>query len=203
MNSTNSNSSALVAYAILTFWFDDPSVKASEYGQKRRVWFRKDPTFDQHVRQRFYTSYEQARLGTYDDWVHSPKTALALTVMLDQFPRNMFRGTPRSFEAGEQALAVAQEAIAQKHDQVLIPVERQFLYLPFEHSENLEHQNQSVALFEALVREAPELNDSLQYAYRHRIIIDRFGCFPHRNNILNRPSTPAEIEFLKQPGSGF
>ena len=194
---------AEIAAKILTFWFDDPTQPGSEYGQERRIWFHKDPTFDQRIREQFLTSYEQARQGTYEDWQQTSREALALAVLLDQFPRNMFRGTPRSFEAVDQALVVAQAAIAHGFDQALIPVERIFLYLPLEHSENLDHQNQSVALFEALVQAAPTLHSTLEYAYRHHDIITRFGRFPHRNKILGRPNTPGEAAFLKQRGSHF
>jgi len=192
-----------IATDILNFWFDNPTAPESEYGQLRRVWFRKHPDFDQQVRDRFLTAYEAARQGHYDDWVQHPRPAVALVVLLDQFPRNMFRGTPQSFATDDQALAVAQQAIAIGHDQAVIPVERLFLYLPLEHSENLHHQQQCVTLIESLVEAAPDLESTLDYSYRHRDVIARFGRFPHRNAMLNRPSTPAEVEFLQQPGSRF
>lgn len=192
-----------IAQQILVFWFDDPAAPNSEYGQQRKVWFRKDPAFDQQIRDRFLSTYEHARLGELDPWLTDPRPALALTLLLDQFPRNMFRGTPRCFEADAQALQVAETAIAQGHDQAVLPVERMFFYLPFEHSENLGHQHQAVAYFEALVNAAPELQSTLEYAYRHRDVIAQFGRFPHRNEILGRSSTPAEAEFLQQPGSRF
>ncbi|MGF1522426.1 MAG: DUF924 family protein [Leptolyngbyaceae cyanobacterium] len=191
------------ARKILNFWFDDPAVADSEYGQERRIWFHKDPAFDQHVREQFMDNYEQARQGVYDDWLQTARSALALIVLLDQFPRNMFRGTPRSFEADSQALSVAQAAIARGYDRSLMPVERIFLYLPFEHSENLKHQDQSVAFFKSLIHAAPELQSSLEYAHRHHDVVARFGRFPHRKTILGRTSTPAEIEFLKQRGARF
>ncbi|NEQ42637.1 MAG: DUF924 domain-containing protein [Leptolyngbya sp. SIOISBB] len=191
------------AQAILTFWFDDPAIPNSEYGRQRKIWFRKDPSFDQQVRDRFLSIYEQARQGTFAPWIEQPRSALALTILLDQFPRNMFRGTAHCFEADSQALATAQAAIAHQHDHALIPVERMFLYLPFEHSENIEHQRQAVSLFEALARSAPELQSTLDYAYRHRDVIAQFGRFPHRNESLGRESTEAEILFLKQPGARF
>jgi uncharacterized protein (DUF924 family) len=191
------------AQAILTFWFGDPAVPDSEYGQQRQIWFRKDPDFDAQVRDRFLALYEQARAGECGRWLEQPRSALALTILLDQFPRNMFRGTARCFEADAQALATAQTAIARHYDQALIPVERMFLYLPLEHSENIEHQHQSVSLFETLVQDEPALQTTLDYAYRHRDVIAQFGRFPHRNESLGRPSTPAEQQFLQQPGSGF
>ncbi|MEM1291595.1 MAG: DUF924 family protein [Cyanobacteria bacterium P01_H01_bin.162] len=191
------------ATQILNFWFDVPAKPNSEYGQQRRIWFHKDPKFDHQIRDEFAEIYQLARQGNCASWLANPKTALALIVLLDQFPRNMFRGTPQSFEADAQALHVAQNAIARQYDQALLPVERMFFYLPFEHSENLAHQNQAVAYFEALVRVAPALRSSLDYAYRHRSVIAEFGRFPHRNSILGRTSTPAELDFLAQPGSGF
>ncbi len=191
------------AQAILTFWFDDPATPNSEYGQQRKIWFRKDPTFDQQVRDRFLPLYQQARAGECDGWREQPRSALALTILLDQFPRNMFRGTARCFEADAQALDTAEAAIANHFDQLLLPVERMFLYLPFEHSENIDHQHRAVSLFETLVQTAPELQSTLDYAYRHRDVIAQFGRFPHRNESLGRKSTSAEIEFLKQPGARF
>lgn len=191
------------ATQILNFWFDVPAATDSEYGQQRRLWFHKDPKFDHQIRDKFAEIYQQARQENCASWLANPKTALALTVLLDQLPRNMFRGTPQSFEADTQALHVAQSALARQHDQALLPVERMFFYLPFEHSENLTHQDQAVAYFEALVQVAPELRSSLDYAYRHRSVIAEFGRFPHRNSILSRTSTPAELDFLAQPGSGF
>lgn len=189
--------------AILTFWFGDPAVPNSEYGQQRKIWFRKDPSFDQQVRDRFLPVYGQARQGACDPWLEQPRSALALTILLDQFPRNIFRGTARCFEADPQALTTAKIALSYQHDRALLPVERMFLYLPFEHSENIEHQHQAVSLFEALVRSAPELQSTLDYAYRHRDVIAQFGRFPHRNESLGRQSTAAESQFLQQPGARF
>ena len=188
---------------ILHFWFGDSRSPNSDYGQQRQVWFRKDADFDQQIRDRFLAGYAQARRGEFADWLETPRAALALTLLLDQFPRNMFRGTARCFEADAQALATAQGAIARQHDQALLPVERMFFYLPFEHSEKLDHQNQAVHYFEALLQEAPDLQSTLDYAYRHREVIQQFGRFPHRNESLGRPSTAAEVDFLQQPGSRF
>lgn len=191
------------AQTVLTFWFGDPADPASEYGQQRKIWFCKQPKFDQQIRDRFLSVYERGHQGELDSWLAAPQSALALTVLLDQFPRNMFRGTKRCFEADTQALNVAQTALSRQYDQALLPVERMFLYLPFEHSENIAHQNRAVALFEELVQSAPELQSTLDYAYRHRDVIAQFGRFPHRNESLGRPSTPAETTFLQQPGTRF
>jgi uncharacterized protein (DUF924 family) len=192
-----------IATVILNFWFGDPTLADSPYGQQRPCWFCKDVAFDAAIHDRFLTTYQAARRGTYDHWRQTPQGALALVILLDQLPRNMFRGTAESFASDKQALETAQWAISQSYDQTLIPVERMFLYLPLEHSENLTHQTQCVALFEALVQIAPELQSTLDYAYRHQDVIAQFGRFPHRNTLLGRESTPAELAFLGQPGSRF
>jgi uncharacterized protein (DUF924 family) len=188
--------------AILKFWFGD-SPQESSYEQRRQLWFRKRPEFDAEIRQRFADVYEQAATGALDAWQQAPLSCLALIIVLDQFPRNMFRDTPQAFATDAKALDVAQRAVAQGFDQQLRPLQRIFLYLPFEHSENLAHQHQSVELTRQLSAEAPALADVFDYAVRHQDVIERFGRFPHRNRILGRESTPEEIEFLKQPGSSF
>lgn len=188
------------AKKILDFWFGQPD--GASYGKPRQVWFVKKPEFDLEMRTRFVSDYEQAAAGNLDDWKNSPQNCLALILLLDQFPRNMFRGTPGAFATDWQALSTAQYAIAQAYDRELLPVQRWFVYLPFEHSENLEHQNQAVALYEQL-RDDPDSADPINYAIRHREVILRFGRFPHRNAILGRVSTPDEEAFLQQPGSSF
>lgn len=187
---------------ILEFWFGRRQANETEYGKRRAIWFSKNPEFDQKIQTRFRADYEQAAAGKLDHWRESPQGCLALTLLLDQFPRNMFRGDPQTFATDSQALSVAQHAITQGFDQQLLPIQRWFIYLPFEHSENLEHQNQAVALFRQLGDDPDSLN-VLDYAIRHRAVIERFGRFPHRNKVLGRPSTPEEVEFLKQPGSSF
>lgn len=188
------------AEAILTFWFGQPD--ESEYGKSRKIWFTKDPAFDREIRDRFYEDYKLAAAGTLDHWRELPQSCLALIILLDQFPRNMFRGQPQAFATDPQALAAAQYAVERGFDQQLLPVQRWFVYLPFEHSENLEHQNQCVALYQQL-SDHPESLETIDYALRHRAVIERFGRFPHRNKILGRETTPKEAEFLKQPGSSF
>jgi uncharacterized protein (DUF924 family) len=188
---------------ILTFWFDDPDVADSEYGKQRKVWFVKNPAFDQEIIDRFLSTYEQAIAGHLDDWQKTPSGCLALLIVLDQFSRNMFRGTPRAFAADAKALAVAKDAIAKGFDRQVEPFKRIFFYLPLEHSENLGDQHHSVLLYQQLGDAHGDLANVLEYAIRHREVIERFGRFPHRNAILGRESTLEEIEFLKQPGSSF
>jgi uncharacterized protein (DUF924 family) len=185
---------------ILDFWFG--KLTEPSYGQQRREWFQKDPAFDQTIRDQFMGIYTQAASGELANWPETPSGCLALVIVLDQFPRNMFRGTPEAFATDPQALTVAQTAVNREFDCQLQPVQRWFIYLPFEHSEDLAHQQQCVRLFEQL-RHDPASVSTIDFAYRHLQIIEQFGRFPHRNAILGRASTPAELEFLQQPGSGF
>jgi uncharacterized protein (DUF924 family) len=188
---------------ILHFWFGEEAYSAESYAERRKLWFGKNPAIDQEIRDRFLELYHQASAGVLQGWAESPQGCVALVVLLDQFPRNMFRDQPQAFATDAQALKVAQRAIAQGFDRNLSPVERIFLYLPLEHSENLDHQRQCVALMASVCKDHPELNDPYDYALRHQAVIERFGRFPHRNRILGRESTPEEVEFLKQRGSSF
>jgi uncharacterized protein (DUF924 family) len=188
---------------ILKFWFGDPAVEATDYASRRKLWFGKQPEFDAAIRQQFQPIYEQAASGALDDWQQTPEGCLALLILLDQFPRNLFRDQPQAFATDAKALAVAQQAVEQGFDRQLDPIQRVFVYLPFEHSEDPQFQQQSVALFDQLQTAAPELADTYDYALRHQAVIDRFGRFPHRNEVLGRVNTPEEAEFLTQPGSSF
>lgn len=193
--------------AVLNFWFADPQTGSANYDQWRKAWFIKDSAFDQQVRDRFLATYEQAATGELDPWQESPAGSLALVLVLDQFPRNMFRRDPRAFATDPKALETTQGAIAKGFHQQLKPLQQLFLYLPLEHSENLDHQNQCVALFHKLITDHPglgkEFENTYSYAFRHQAAIKQFGRFPHRNEILGRATTPKETEFLKQPGSSF
>lgn len=185
---------------ILNFWFGTPT--QLNYGKPRDVWFSKNSDFDQQVKTRFLSDYELAASGKLNHWQDVAESCLALIILCDQFPRNMFRDRPKSFATDRQALAFAQYAVEREFDRQFIPVKRWFFYLPFQHSENLEHQRQSLALFEQLGNDPDSLN-CIDYAIKHLKIIERFGRFPHRNQILGRETTPEEAEFLKQPGSSF
>lgn len=185
---------------ILDFWFADGP------DQFRQAWFTKDAAFDAEIARRFGTLVAPAREGTLDDWAATPEGALALLILLDQFPRNLFRGAPEAFASDPHALALARRVVLeQRLDLRLTATQRVFLYLPFEHAESLEAQDLSVALFEGLrdwpAHAAP--GGTIAYAWAHRAVIARFGRFPHRNGILGRESTPAEQAYLAQPGAGF
>ena len=187
------------AEEVLEFWFgreDEPG-----FGEFREAWFRKDPEFDQMVRDRFQDLYEGAARGDLDAWKDEAHSCLALAILLDQFPRNMFRGGPRSYATDRKAQEIAEYAVDRALDRELPAFQRMFLYMPFMHSEDLEHQRRSVELFGVLGGE--DDGDSSHYAVQHMEIIERFGRFPHRNEVLGRQTTPEEAEFLTQPGSSF
>lgn len=183
---------------VLAFWFGD----GDEHGRYRRAWFVKDTAFDEAIRSRFLGLHEQALQGSLARWLEAPASTLALVIVLDQFSRNLFRNSPRAFAGDATALAAARRALDRGDDRSMLPVERLFLYLPFEHSESPDDQRRSCELMRTLSG-LPDLGDVYEFALRHREIIERFGRFPHRNAALGRESTPEEVEFLKTPGSGF
>lgn len=192
---------------VLSFWFGDLSSGAVTPEVAKR-WFEKDPAFDEAARAAFEPDAHAAMQGQRDEWASSPRGTLALVILLDQLTRNIYRDTPKAFAGDARALALSREAVARGDDRALSPVERIFLYMPHMHSEDLEVQERSVELFEALARELEgplrEMADSsADFARRHRDIIARFHRFPHRNAILGRPSTDEELAFLEQPGSSF
>ncbi len=187
------------AEEVLDFWFGREGEPG--YGEFREAWFRKDPEFDRTVRERFQDLHEAAARGDLDAWRDEAHSCLALVILLDQFPRNMFRGDPRSYATDRKAQEIAEYAVDRALDRELPAFQRMFLYMPFMHSEDLEHQRRSVELFRVLGGD--EEGDSSHYAVRHMEIIERFGRFPHRNEVLGRRTTPEEAEFLTQPGSSF
>jgi uncharacterized protein (DUF924 family) len=185
---------------VLDFWFGqegDP-----EYGQFRNEWFRKDPEFDAGVTRQFADLYEEAAARDLDRWCDDAESCLALVIVLDQFPRNMFRGDGRTHAEDGRALEASKYAVEHALDRELPTFQRMFLYMPFMHSENVEDQRRSVELFERLAGEqgAP---DVVSYAVAHRDIVEQFGRFPHRNEILGRETTPEEAVFLTKEGSSF
>ena len=185
---------------IIAFWFED------DRSVTRPKWFQRDDAFDAEIRARFGALTEQAQAGALDAWAETPDGALALLIVLDQFPRNLFRGDARAFASDARARAIARRVVLERQwDRGFSNPEKTFLYLPFEHSEDMAEQDLSVALFEGMrddpLRRAPGSN--IDYAWRHWIVIRRFGRFPHRNAALGRASTPEEETYLAQPGAGF
>ena len=187
-----------LAKDILDFWFGTDVTR----GKNRPEWFRKDAAFDEEIRARFLPTYAEAAAGRLTHWQEQAYDGLALIVLLDQFPRNMFRQDARAFATDHLALVATRHAIEKKFDLSMRPVERQFIYLPLEHSESLADQSQSLNLFRTLAV-YPETRELHLWAEKHRIIIERFSRFPHRNAALGRENTAAEAIFLTQPGSGF
>jgi uncharacterized protein (DUF924 family) len=187
---------------VLEFWFD-AAPGAPGYGRMRDVWFEsKSDAFDAEVRARLGAVHAEAVAGTLDTWVAAPRPSLALVILLDQVPRNIFRGNPRAYGSDAQARATATISIKRGHDRDLLPNERLFLYLPFEHSESLADQERALELFQPLAA-FPDTANILTTARRHRDIVARFGRFPHRNGILGRATTEAEAAFLAEPNSTF
>ncbi len=192
---------------ILTFWFGEEPL-AVPTGERLRFWFGGDPATDDLIRRHFGILPSQAAAGACDHWAATPRGRLALLLVLDQFPRNLFRDSAQAYAFDERARAVAAAGLEVGQDRGLSPAERAFFYLPFEHSEQLADQQRSVLLFETLRAEAPPgcekiCEGFLDYARRHLEIIQRFGRFPHRNQALGRLSTAEELTFLSQPGSSF
>jgi uncharacterized protein (DUF924 family) len=190
------------AQEVLDFWFGAPG--SAEYGKPRAAWFRKDDRFDDAIRTRFGDAIARAVAGGLREWdEEGPQGMLARIIVLDQFTRNARRGTPGAFEGDVLALAAARKLVDSGAHRELIPVQRAFVYMPFEHAEDARAQEECVELFSRLTREHDGFGDMLDYAHRHRGVIARFGRFPHRNTILGRASTPEEAEYLSQPGSRF
>ncbi len=189
------------AREVLDCWFGAPDSAA--FGEEHKRWFSRDEAFDAMLRERFGTLIDAAREGSLDNWMDTPLGALALVIVLDQFSRNCYRGTPRAFAADHQALRIAQQMIASGADGLLPTAHhRAFAYLPFEHDETLASQHESLRLFKQLKAE-PGGASYYSSALRHARIIERFGRFPHRNAQLGRQSTVEETAFLKEPGSSF
>jgi uncharacterized protein (DUF924 family) len=177
------------AREILQFWFEETAPQA---------WFTEDGAFDRRLRERFLERHEHVAGLPVAACLGDARLALAAVIALDQFPRNMFRGTARAFATDAQAREIAERALAAGFDAGLSKDERMFLYMPFEHAEDEQAQDRCVTLMAAL--QDPEL---VRWAVAHKQVIDRFGRFPHRNAVLGRTSTPQEVAFLAQPGSAF
>lgn len=192
---------------IIAFWFGDLGPSTPDKAGFD-TWFGKDRETDQKIREKFEEDIERAGRGDYDHWIKSPEDCLALIILLDQFPRNVYRNSPKAFAHDPKARETSLYGLEKGHDLKLPHFGRLFFYMPFQHSERLDHQRRSLELYETLLESAPpELKDTfrmvMDYARRHHEIISRFGRFPHRNEVLGRDSTREEIEFLKEPGSSF
>ncbi|MFD2204297.1 DUF924 family protein [Kiloniella antarctica] len=175
---------------VLDFWFAE--------GMEQK-WFVKNPEFDREVEEKLFPLYEKACSGELKEWEATAEGCLALCILLDQVPRNLFRNDPKTFATDTAALEIAQSVVAKGWDKSLTDYQRVFLFLPFEHSEDLTVQQRSLDLYRGFGEESTWYD----YALKHEVIVRKFGRFPHRNEVLGRESTPEEIAFLKQPGSSF
>lgn len=176
---------------VLTFWFGPEPLET------RAVWFQKDPEFDAQIKDKFGAVFDEAAAGELDGLARASLGCLALVIILDQFPRNMYRDDARAYATDEKALGLSKAAIESGFDHGMTVLQRQFLYMPYQHSEVLEDQRRSVELFASIDANTHE------YAVRHLEVIERFGRFPHRNAVLGRESTEAEMTFLTEPNSSF
>ena len=201
------------ARQVRDFWFGKLPLTAQALGQRLELWFPGDErtdvarNWDDAIRARFGTLVERASRGELASWADSPRRCMSLILLLDQFPRNVYRGTARAFASDEQALAVTLSGMESAADAALDIVERLFFYMPLQHSEVREIQDESVAGYRRLVAEAPQelrsaFEDVFKYAEQHRSVIERFGRFPHRNRVLQRVSTPEEVVWLSGEEQG-
>ncbi len=196
------------AESILEYWFGTEADDVVAARQKAELWWKKNPNVDQEIRERFASLLDSAVNGSLDDWLTDPRGRLAMIILADQFSRNMYRDTPRSFAFDSFAQTWCKAGLESGADRLLRPIERVFFHLPLEHSESLEDQLRSVALCKELAQSVPEAHRELfdgylNYAVRHCDIVQRFSRFPHRNAILGRASTDEEVAFLRKPGSSF
>ncbi len=208
MKITSMTTVTIPTNVVLDFWLGDDFPSADSVAERVRRWFVKDAAADAKIRDQFGDVIDAALTGAFDDQVVDTRDWLALLILLDQFPRNVFRDSPRAFAGDAKALALALAGIARGDDQNVHPMTRLFCYLPLEHSEELAMQDRSVALFRNLRDQATadvvqSADGWLDYAISHREVIARFGRFPHRNAVLGRESTPEELAYLAEPDSGF
>lgn len=189
---------------VLNYWFSGKPLGKEQFNR----WWRKAPEVDLMIRDRFAGLVDEVFHNLADEWAKVPKSCLAAILCLDQFPRNMYRGLSKSFEYDARALELVEQGLAAGHEKSLSELEKAFFILPLMHHENIHSQSKCIELYESFAAEAAEpfknyLSSGAEFGRKHLTIIERFGRFPHRNEILRRESTVEEIEFLKQPGSSF
>jgi uncharacterized protein (DUF924 family) len=196
------------AQAILEYWFGDLDVTSDYLKTRNPFWFWGGEKVDEEIRALFDHDLKKAVQGEYDAWADTPKGCLALTVLLDQFSLNLHREKPASYEQSALAIPIVKRAIDRGFDRILSPVERVFVYLPLEHSENLADQDYAVSLFQAMADQAtgeyrPAMLGYLEYAIRHQRVVKRFGRFPDRNEVFGRENTSEEQAFLASDEAPF
>ena len=194
--------------AILAFWFKQHELSAPQIDRRMDIWFGEDPAFDHEIRQKFSADVDRASEGKLDHWADEPRGRLALILLLDQFRRNIYRGTSKAYEKDMVALKLCVEGAMQKKDRGLTPIQRAFFYMPLQHAESLKVQTKSVELFSRLADAvSPTFQETFltiaQFAELHRDIIEQFGRFPHRNALLGRDNTSEEDEYLAGDAPDF
>lgn len=198
---------AVAINEILDFWFADIGTEFNVTAQKG-IWWGGDKSVDREIDQRFGSMVTAAKNGLLSMWEADHRGCLALVLLLDQFSRNIYRGSADAFSGDKMALDIAKMALTRQFDRLMTPVQRSFLYMPFEHSELLSNQERAISLFKQLLEEVPEsgektIQSSLDFAEKHRSIIARFGRFPHRNAVLSRDTTVEEKAYLEGGGARF
>ncbi|MGH8196172.1 MAG: DUF924 family protein [Woeseiaceae bacterium] len=193
---------------ILAFWFKEHELTAPQIDGRMETWFGEDPVFDHEIEKEFSDDVQDASNGTIDYWAHQPKGRLALILLLDQFRRNIYRGTAKAFAKDKSALKLCVEGAMQKKDKGLTPIQRVFFYMPLQHAESRKVQAKSVDIYRRLASAmSPTYRETFetiaQFAELHCDIVQRFGRFPHRNKLLNRKNTPEEEEYLAGDIPGF
>ena len=194
--------------AIIAFWFQEKELTAPQIDGRMDVWFGEDAVFDQQIQSEFSGDVEEASDGTLDHWAHTPRGRLALILLLDQFRRNIYRGTAEAYAEDKRALKLCVEGAMEKKDKGLSPIQRAFFYMPLQHAESRKVQAKSVAIFTRLAEAvSPTYVETFmtiaQFAELHRDIVEQFGRFPHRNVVLKRSNTPEEEEYLASDGPSF
>ncbi|HET6629630.1 MAG TPA: DUF924 family protein [Woeseiaceae bacterium] len=201
MDATITDDDQIRISKVLSFWFKDHELTAPQIDARMETWFGEDPVFDHEIEKEFAGDVEAASSGALEHWARQPQGRLALILLLDQFRRNIYRGTAKAFEKDKLALKLCVEGAMEKKDKGLTPIQRVFFYMPLQHAESLKVQAKSVEIFRKLADAvSPTYHETfetiVQFAELHRDIIERFGRFPHRNKLLGRKNTPEEEEYL-------
>jgi uncharacterized protein (DUF924 family) len=208
MGSTMTDDDQARIERILSFWFKEQELSAPQIDRRMDIWFGEDPVFDHEIEKEFSDDIEKASDGKLDHWVDEPHGRLAVILLLDQFRRNVYRGTVKAFSHDKVALKLCVEGAMEKKDKGLTPIQRVFFYMPLQHAESRKVQAKSVELYERLAESvSPTLQETFltvaQFAELHKDIIDQFGRFPHRNSLLGRENTPEEDEYLAGDSPDF
>lgn len=193
---------------VISFWFESKALTAPQIDGRMDVWFGENAVFDQEIEARFATVVDEASRGQLDHWAHTARGRLALIILLDQFRRNIHRGTTEAYAQDNKALKLCVEGAMEKKDKGLAPIQRVFFYMPLQHTESRKVQAKSVAIYNRLAEAvSPTYAETFMtiahFAELHRDIVEQFGRFPHRNSVLDRPNTPEEEEYLASDGPGF